>query len=65
MSLIKDRGKKEKDVHRENTNFQSPTNMCWLLEAVYSQVSLLMKGNKNVLHMAGKRLWNTTAWRRA
>lgn len=24
----------------------------------------LMKGDKNVLHMAGKRLWNTTAWRK-
>lgn len=39
MSLIKDRGRKEKDVHRGNNNFQSPTNMCWLLEAVCSQVS--------------------------
>lgn len=40
MSLIKDGGRREKDVHRGNTNFQSPTNMRWercLLKAVCSQ----------------------------
>lgn len=26
---------------------------------------VFMEGDKNVLHVAGKRLWNTTAWRRA
>lgn len=46
MSLIKDRGRKEKDVHGENMNFQSPTNMCWLLEAVYSQVSYFREGRQ-------------------
>lgn len=41
-----------------------PTRAGCLKQCVHKFL-VLMKGDKTVLHMAGMRLWNTAAWRKA
>lgn len=40
-------------------------NTVCLKQCVHNKFLILLKGDKNVLPMAQKRLWRTAAWRKA